>query len=162
MTSNLGARDNENNSIGFGDLEKHGEEDRAVRDFFRPELRNRIDQICKFKKLDTLAVKKIVVKFVDQLKTSLTPKNIRLSLSEPLIDYLAARGYDSKMGARPLNRKIDELLRVPLSRRMLFEGLRDCAIRADIQDDEVTFEVLPEVTTGVNEHGIIVVGTDEN
>jgi ATP-dependent Clp protease ATP-binding subunit ClpA len=68
MTSNLGARDNENNNIGFStDLSKTGEEDRAMKEFFRPELRNRIDKICKFTKLDSLAIKKIVVKFLVQL-----------------------------------------------------------------------------------------------
>jgi ATP-dependent Clp protease ATP-binding subunit ClpA len=122
MTSNLGARDNENNNIGFGQsLERTGSEDRAMKEFFRPELRNRIDQVCKFVKLDTLAIKKIVIKFLDELQTSLTEKNIRLNLSESVIDLLAEKGYDSKMGARPLGRKIDELIRVPLSRRILFE-----------------------------------------
>ena len=163
MTSNLGARDNENNNIGFGqDLERTGSEDRALRDFFRPELRNRIDQICRFVKLDRLAVKKIVVKFVAELQTSLQAKNIRLSMSEALIDHLADQGYDSRMGARPLSRKIDELVRVPLSRKILFDGLRDCAIRADMQDGQVVFNSVSDMTTGVNEHGIIVVGTDEN
>ena len=162
MTSNLGARDNENNNIGFGqDLERTGSEDRAMKEFFRPELRNRIDQICKFAKLDTLAVKKIVVKFVAELQASLQAKNIRLSMSEALVDHLAEKGYDSRMGARPLNRKIDELVRVPLSRRILFDGLCDCAIRADIQDGQVVFNSVADVSTGVNEHGIIVVGTDE-
>jgi ATP-dependent Clp protease ATP-binding subunit ClpA len=115
MTSNLGSRDNENNNIGFGtDLERTGEEDRALKDFFKPEMRNRIDKICKFVKLDTLAIKKIVVKFVDELKTSLATKQIRLTLSEAVVDMLAVKGYDSKMGARPLSRKIDEQIRVPL------------------------------------------------
>ena len=155
--------DNENNNIGFGtELERTGEEDRAIKEFFRPELRNRIDQICKFVKLDRLAVKKIVVKFVAELQTSLQAKNIRLSMSEALIDHLADQGYDSRMGARPLSRKIDELVRVPLSRKILFDGLRDCAIRADMQDGQVVFNSVSDVTTGVNEHGIIVVGTDEN
>jgi len=161
MTSNLGARDNESNNIGFGGLEKHGEEDRAMKEFFRPELRNRIDQICKFRKLDTLAIKKIVIKFVDQLKSTLTPKNIRLSLTEALVEHLAEKGYDNKMGARPLNRKIDELIRVPLSKRILFDGLKDCAVRADIQDGKVVFEEIADVTTGANADGIIVVSSDE-
>ena len=107
MTSNLGSRDNENNNIGFGSQEKTGEDDRALKDFFKPEMRNRIDKICKFVKLDTLAIKKIVVKFVDELKTSLAAKQIRLTLSEAVVDMLAVKGYDSKMGARPLSRKID-------------------------------------------------------
>jgi ATP-dependent Clp protease ATP-binding subunit ClpA len=142
MTSNLGARDNETNNIGFStDLEKSGEEDRAMKEFFRPELRNRIDKICKFNKLDTLAIKKIVVKFLDQLKSSVAEKNIRLFFSEPVIELLAEKGYDSKMGARPLNRKIDELIRVPLSRRILFEQLTDCALNVELQDDKIVFEL---------------------
>jgi len=142
MTSNLGARDNENNNIGFStDLEKSGEEDRAMKEFFRPELRNRIDKICKFVKLDTLAIKKIVVKFLDQLKSSVAEKNIRLFFSEAVIELLADKGYDSKMGARPLNRKIDELIRVPLSKRILFEQLTDCALNVDLQDHKIVFEL---------------------
>ena len=158
LTSNLGARDNENYNIGFAtDLEKSGEEDRAMKDFFRPEMRNRIDKICKFRKLDTLAVKKIVVKFVDQLKSSLSNKNIRLNLSEPVIDYLADKGYDSKMGARPLNRKIDELLRVPLSKKILFEDLKDCTVYASLNNDQIEFHFETVLTPIVNDHGIIIV-----
>jgi ATP-dependent Clp protease ATP-binding subunit ClpA len=157
MTSNLGAKDSEANNIGFGDFEKTGEDDKALKEFFKPELRNRIDQICKFVKLDALAIKKVVVKFVEELKTSLHAKNIRLSLSETAIEYLADKGYDSKMGARPLARKIDELIRVPLSKKMLFERLSDCSIRADIVDDKMTFEVVSDIVNAVNEEGIIVV-----
>jgi ATP-dependent Clp protease ATP-binding subunit ClpA len=158
MTSNLGARDNENNNIGFGQsLEKTGSEDRAMKDFFKPELRNRIDQICKFNKLDTLAIKKIVVKFVDELQTSLTAKNIRLTLSEAVVDLLAEKGYDPKMGARPLARKIDELIRVPLSKRILFDGLADCVIHAVLNEDTVNFVTEePAPTPIVNEEGYIV------
>ena len=141
MTSNLGARDNENNNIGFStDLEKSGEEDRALKEFFRPELRNRIDRICKFTKLDTLAIKKIVVKFLDQLKASVAEKNIKLFFSEPVIELLADKGYDSKMGARPLNRKIDELIRVPLSKRILFDQLTDCTLNVVLDGDRIEFE----------------------
>ena len=158
MTSNLGARDNENNNIGFGKaLEKTGSEDKAMKDFFKPELRNRIDQICKFKKLDPLAIKKVVLKFVEQLQTSLNNKNIRLNLSESVIDMLADKGYDPKMGARPLNRKIDEIIRVPLSKKILFERLSDCTINATMIDDEIDFTIIqPAPLALVNDSGIIV------
>ena len=160
MTSNLGSRDNENNNIGFAQsLERTGEEDRALKEFFRPELRNRIDQICKFQKLDTLAVKKIVVKFVDELKASLQERQIQLTLSESVIDLLAEKGYDSRMGARPLSRKIDELIRVPLSRRILFDRLSNCAIRAGVVNGVVEFETVATVATAtgtVDEQGIII------
>jgi len=150
MTSNLGARDNENNNIGFStDLEKSGEEDRAMKEFFRPELRNRIDRICKFTKLDTLAIKKIVVKFLDQLKASVAEKNIKLFFSEPVIELLAEKGYDSKMGARPLNRKIDELIRVPLSKRILFDQLTDCTLNVVLDGDKIEFETAIKTETSV-------------
>jgi ATP-dependent Clp protease ATP-binding subunit ClpA len=158
MTSNLGARDNENNNIGFAQsLERTGEEDRAMKDFFKPELRNRIDQICKFTKLDTLAIKKIVVKFVAELQTSLADKNIRLTLSEPVIDLLIDKGYDNKMGARPLGRKIDELIRVPLSKRILFDRLENCSVLANLKDDTVEFVIdTPMPTPVVDPDGYII------
>jgi len=155
MTSNLGARDSEANNIGFGDFEKTGEDDKALKEFFKPELRNRIDQICKFVKLDTLAVKKVVVKFVDELKTSLLAKGIHLNLSESVVDMLAHKGYDSKLGARPLSRKIDELIRVPLSKRILFDRLAECDITADIVEDKVTFDVATRIVPVVADDGII-------
>ena len=158
MTSNLGARDNESNNIGFGQaLEKTGSEDKAMKEFFKPELRNRIDCVCKFTKLDTLAIKKVVLKFVDELKDSLLNKNIQLTLAEPVIDMLADKGYDSKMGARPLGRKIDELIRVPLSKRILFDRLENCTIHAVMKDDAVEFitELSPSSAV-VTEDGYIV------
>ena len=157
MTSNLGAQANDANNIGFGSLEKSGEEDRAMKEFFRPELRNRIDRICKFDKLNTLAIKKIVLKFVDELRASMAPKNIRLVLTEPVIDHLADKGYDSKMGARPLSRKIDELIRVPLSKRMLFDRLENCTITAVMKSDVVEFDIELDQVSTVNADGIIVV-----
>ena len=159
MTSNLGARDNENNNIGFGkSLEKTGEENRAMKEFFKPELRNRIDQICKFVKLDKLAIKKIVIKFVDELKASLIEKNIRLNLSEEVVDLLAEKGYDPKMGARPLGRKIDELIRIPLSKKILFDRLSDCSLQAILVDGRVEFQTDPLLLQpAVNSEGIIVV-----
>ena len=156
MTSNLGARDNENNNIGFGkSLEKTGEEDKAMKEFFKPELRNRIDQIVKFTKLDKLAIKKIVVKFVEQLQTSLSAKNIKITLSEATIDMLAEKGYDPKMGARPLARKIDEIIKIPLSKRILFDRLSDCSIYVDMKDGEVDFQLTTNAM--VDNNGIIVV-----
>ena len=155
MTSNLGARDSEANNIGFGDFEKTGEDDKAVKEFFKPELRNRIDQIVKFAKLDTLAIKKVVVKFVDELKTSLLTKGIRLNLSEAVVDMLALKGYDNKMGARPLSRKIDELIRVPLSKKILFDRLAECDITADLADDKVVFDVTHNTIPAVADDGII-------
>ena len=164
MTSNLGARDNENNNMGFAvSLEKTGSEDRALRDFFAPEFRNRIDMTCRFQKLDQLAIKKVVIKFLDDLHQSLRDREIRLNFSERCIDFLAEKGYDSRMGARPLSRKIDELVRVPLSKKILFENLNCCTLDVDVQDDVLTFGptetavLRPASATQVDANGYITV-----
>ena len=156
LTSNLGSADNELNSIGFGSLEKTGEDDKAFRQFFKPEFRNRLDLVCKFSKLDNLSIKKIVVKFIEDLKQPLLEKhNITLNLSEPVVDYLAKVGYDSKMGARPLARKIDELIRVPLSKKILFERIKDANIMAVLDGDEITFTSNGKQTARIGHDGII-------
>ena len=159
MTSNLGARDNENNNIGFGvDLVKTGSEDKAMKDFFKPELRNRIDVVCKFNKLDKLAIKKIVIKFIDELKLSLTDRRIKLTLAESAVDHLAEVGYDPKMGARPLARKIDELIRVPLGKKILFDRLEDCTVNVVAVDDNIDFviEQEPRTQPTVDSNGYII------
>jgi len=158
LTSNLGSADSERNNIGFGAMEKTGEDDKALKDFFKPEFRNRLDMICKFKKLDTLSIKKIVIKFAEDIKKALLDKhNITLNLSEPVIEYLAAKGYDSKMGARPLARKIDELIRVPISKKILFERIKDSNIIAILENDEIAFTVHQKSVAKVGEDGIIQV-----
>ena len=151
MTSNLGARDSERNNIGFGSQEKTGEDDRALKDFFKPELRNRIDQICKFNKLDDVSIKKIVYKFINELRRQVkTTHNIMLSVSDAVIDLLIREGYDKKMGARPLSRKIDELIRVPLSKKILFEKLRNVDLYDDYDGTTVIWSapvsVMPMIT----------------
>jgi ATP-dependent Clp protease ATP-binding subunit ClpA len=159
LTSNLGSADNERNNIGFGDLDKTGEDDKALKQFFKPEFRNRLDMICKFNKLDNLSIKKIVVKFVEELKKPLLEKhNITLNLSEPVVDYLAEVGYDSKMGARPLARKIDELIRVTLSKKILFERINNANIMANMENGEISFVVTAKQAAHVGDDGIIQIG----
>jgi len=156
MTSNLGSADGERNNIGFGSQEKIGEDDKALKEFFKPEFRNRLDLVCKFNKLDTLAIKKIVVKFTEDLKKQLSEKhNITLTLSEPVIEYLAEQGYDKKMGARPLVRKIDELIRVPLSKKILFERIKNANVNAVLNGDDIDFNTVTKSTARVGEDGII-------
>ena len=156
MTSNLGSSDGEKNVIGFGSQEKTGEDDKALKEFFKPEFRNRIDLITKFGKLDTLAIKKIVIKFTDELKKSLKDTHdITFNLSEPVVDYLAEKGYDNKMGARPLSRKIDELIRVPLSKKILFERLKNSTITANLNGDEIRFDVAQKINVEVDDNGFI-------
>lgn len=162
MTSNLGASDSERNNIGFGKQEKTGEDDRAFKEFFKPELRNRIDKVVKFAKLDDLSIKKVVVKFLGELKASLTnAHSITLNVSESVIEHLAKVGYDSKFGARPLSRKIDELISVPLSKKILFERLKSATIAATMRDDAIEFEVVEQSTyplAKVDDNGYITVG----
>jgi len=157
LTTNLGSADSERNNIGFGDLQKTGEDDKAFKDFFKPEFRNRLDKVCKFKKLDLLSIKKIVVKFTEDVKKALVEKhNITLNLSEPVVEYLAEKGYDTKMGARPLARKIDELIRVPLSKKILFERINNANIMAILDnDDNITFNVTQKTSASIGEDGII-------
>ncbi len=158
MTSNLGSSDNERNNIGFGSQERTGEDDKALKEFFKPEFRNRLDLVCKFNKLDMLAIKKIVVKFTDDLKKTLVDKhNITLTLTEPVIEYLAEKGYDKKMGARPLARKIDELIRVPLSKKVLFERIKNSTVTAVLNGDAIEFNSVQTASARVNEDGIIEV-----
>lgn len=158
LTSNLGSADNENNNIGFGTLDKTGEEDKALKQFFKPEFRNRLDMVCKFNKLDDLSIKKIVIKFVEELKKPLIDKhNITLNLNEEVVDYLAREGYDSKMGARPLARKIDELVRVPLSKKILFESIKNANVMAVLVNDEISFEITVKQNARIGDDGIIEV-----
>ena len=142
MTSNLGAADNEKNNIGFGRaLEKTGEDTRAVKEFFKPEFRNRLDAICKFNKLDQLSMKKIVAKFLGEINDLLTEKQIRIRFSEALIDHMVVKGFDPKMGARPLAKVINDLIKVPISKKILFDHIANGSIiTADFVDDVVTFE----------------------
>ena len=158
MTSNLGASDSERNAIGFGTQEKTGEDEKALKEFFKPEFRNRLDLVCKFNKLDSLAIKKIVVKFTEDLKKALkNTHDITLNLSEPVVDFLAEKGYDSKMGARPLARKIDELIRVPLSKKIVFENVKNSNVFAILNGDEIEFTVTQKVTAFVGYDGVITV-----
>ena len=144
MTSNLGARDNENNTIGFGDLTKDGEDDKAIKKFFAPEFRNRLDAVIKFSKLGTNVVIQIVKKFISDLNQQLKDKGIEIVVNAETARWLAKQGYDSKMGARPLGRLIDNKIKSPLSRRVLFGDLKDGGlVKVEVVNEEVTFTVEP-------------------
>ena len=148
MTSNLGAADNERNSIGFGTLERNDEDDKAIKKFFAPEFRNRLDAVIKFGKLDHKVVEQIVKKFVGDLNSQLKDKGIEIVLTTKAAKYLAERGYDSKMGARPLARLIDNEIKSPLSRRVLFGDLANGGrVTVDIVDNKLDFTVteLPKI-----------------
>ena len=157
LTSNLGAADNERNTIGFSNsLQKTGEEDTAVKEYFKPEFRNRLDGVIKFNKLDKIVIKKIVDKLIYELNDLLQDKKINIKLTEKALDQIIEQGYDSKMGARPLARKINELIKVPLSKKILFENIKNCHISIDF-DKEFLFDI--------QEHKMdmyILNSTDEN
>ena len=160
LTSNLGAADNENNTIGFSEsLEKTGEDDKALKKFFPPEFRNRLDGVVKFKKLDELSMRKIVAKYLVEINDLLLDKQLRVRLAETAVDELVAKGFDSKMGARPLQRKINEEIKVPLSKKILFESVPSgSSITVDFMEGEFVFTVeSPEVTAHrVDENGLII------
>jgi ATP-dependent Clp protease ATP-binding subunit ClpA len=142
MTSNLGAADNERNTIGFGELEREGEDDKAIKKFFAPEFRNRLDGVIKFNKLDSSVVEQIVKKFVSELNSQLKDKGIEISLDSSAAKWLAEKGYDKKMGARPLARLIDNKLKTPLSRRVLFGDLVNGGmVKVSAEKDDLQFTV---------------------
>jgi ATP-dependent Clp protease ATP-binding subunit ClpA len=142
MTSNLGAADSEKSVIGFGSAERTGEDDKAVKKFFKPEFRNRLDATIKFNKLGQDIVYSIVEKFVSELSGLLKDKNITINANKDAIRYLAEKGFDSKMGARPLQRVIDTEIKSPLSRKILFGELQGGGkITITVVDGKLDFDI---------------------
>jgi len=123
MTSNLGARDAEKNSVGFGSLEKDGDPKDAVNSFFAPEFRNRLDGIIKFGKLQHATMIQIIKKFIAELNSLLKEKNVFVKPNAETLEWLVKKGFNTKMGARPLQRIIDESIKKPLSKEILFGRL---------------------------------------
>lgn len=160
MTSNLGAAANDRNNIGFGqDLARSGEDDKAVKDFFKPEFRNRLDAVCKFNKLDQSAMRHIVAKFLNELNDLLSDKHIKVRVAESMVDHLLEVGFDPKMGARPLGRKINELIKVPLSKKILFDNVEaGSTVEISRVSGETVFNVIGSATTTspVDQNGFIV------
>ena len=117
----MGARDAEKNSIGFGSLEQSDDaQDEAVKSFFAPEFRNRLDAVVQFKKLDQILMKSVTVKFLRELEDMLEPRNIVMEYDQEVIDWLTKRGFTPSMGARPMARLINEKIKKPLSKQILF------------------------------------------
>jgi len=123
MTSNLGAADAEKNGVGFGSLERDSDPKDAVNKFFAPEFRNRLDGIIRFGKLDHETTIKVVKKFIDELNSLLKDRNVHVKPTFEAVEFLIKKGFDKKMGARPLQRTIDELIKKPLSKEILFGKL---------------------------------------
>jgi len=147
MTSNLGAADAEKNSVGFGSLERDGDPKDAINKFFAPEFRNRLDGIIRFGKLDQQTMIKVVKKFIDDLNTLIKDKNVHIRPTVDAVEFLIKKGFDSKMGARPLQRTIDEHIKKPLSKEILFGSLTNGGIvEIGVDGDNLTLnyvDILP-------------------
>lgn len=133
MTSNLGAAASEKLKIGFGDNVKTGETDTALKGFFTPEFRNRLDAVVKFQKLDQNLMAAIVHRLVretnDLLK--LNQSTVSIELTDAAVAKLSEEGYEPSMGARPLKRVFENQIKKPLSKKILFDNLRDCVVKVD-------------------------------
>ncbi|WP_411035444.1 ATP-dependent Clp protease ATP-binding subunit ClpA [Shinella sp. BYT-45] len=124
MTTNAGASDMAKAAIGFGSSKREGEDMEAINRLFTPEFRNRLDAIIPFGSLPTPVIHQVVQKFVMQLETQLAERNVTFDLKPEAIAWLAEKGYDEKMGARPLARVIQENIKKKLADEILFGKLK--------------------------------------
>lgn len=124
MTSNAGASEMQKAAIGFGSTKKTGEDIEALNRLFPPEFRNRLDAIIPFNSLPTPVIHRVVEKFIMQLEAQLAERGVTFELSKPAIAWLAIKGYDEAMGARPLGRVIQEYIKKPLADEVLFGKLK--------------------------------------
>jgi ATP-dependent Clp protease ATP-binding subunit ClpA len=124
MTTNAGASDLAKPTIGFGDTKRSGDDMEAIERLFAPEFRNRLDAIVPFGDLPREVVHQVVRKFVLQLEAQLSDRNVLFDLTDEAVEWLAERGYDSRMGARPLARVIQEFIKQPLAEEVLFGKLK--------------------------------------
>jgi len=148
MTSNLGAADNEKNGVGFGSLERDGDATGAINTYFNPEFRNRLDGIIQFGKLEQTTMIKIVKKFIDELNAQIKEKNVHVKPTAEAVELLIKKGFNKKMGARPLSRAIDEHIKKPLSREILFGKLVNGGIvEIDAENDTFTFNFIEVLST---------------
>jgi len=143
MTSNLGAAKGEQNKIGFGDQVRVNESNKAVKDFFTPEFRNRLDAVVEFNKLSQDLMLLIVDKLVEETNSLLqeNESNITLSLTEDARNKLGEDGYEPSMGARPLKRVFEDKIKKPLSRKILFEGITDAKVSIVFANNDYEFRV---------------------
>ncbi|MEM7033243.1 MAG: ATP-dependent Clp protease ATP-binding subunit ClpA [Chloroflexota bacterium] len=128
MTTNAGARELTMPAIGFAVTDGNNADDAArkpLETLFSPEFRNRLDATVRFDTLSDETIKLIVDKQIDELRLSLEPKQVELTLTDAARDWLAEHGYDKNYGARPMGRLIDEKIRKPLAEAILFGSLAD-------------------------------------
>jgi ATP-dependent Clp protease ATP-binding subunit ClpA len=145
LTTNAGAQDAEKNAIGFGAQEKDYS-DKDLKKFFTPEFRNRLDAVVTFNKLAKETTVKIVDKFIDQLRDQVKDKGIRIKITAEAINWLIAKGFDNKMGARPLQRVIDQEIKRNLARMMLFGDLKGGGwLHITVANDAIALVAKPKV-----------------
>ena len=125
LTTNLGADKLDKNVMGFNATATSEYDDKDMKTYFAPEFRNRLDGVIVFKKLDKNVLIKIVGKFMWDLKNTLKEKNVNVTLSDEAIDYLVEKGFDPKMGARPMQRVIDNDIKKPMAKLLLFGELKN-------------------------------------
>jgi len=123
MTSNVGAMELQKSPIGFGRKREQGDDEEAINRMFTPEFRNRLDAIISFGPLPPIVVRRVVEKFVLQLEGQLAERGVTIELTPEAAEWLAIRGYDERMGARPLGRVIQEHVKKPLADQVLFGEL---------------------------------------
>ena len=141
LTTNLGAKDAEKNTIGFSDNMEKDYDDTELKKFFAPEFRNRLDATVTFAKLGKPVMLKIVGKFLKELKDMVAEKGVDVKVTDEALDYLVDKGFDPKMGARPLQRVIDNEIKRKLSRELLFGKLKNGGtVTINMSNDEIDLE----------------------
>ena len=147
MTSNAGASELAKSAIGFGRDRREGEDTAAIERTFTPEFRNRLDAVISFAPLGKDVILQVVEKFVLQLEAQLMDRNVSIELSPEAAAWLADKGYDDKMGARPLGRVIQEQIKKPLAEELLFGKLQKGGlVKVGVRDGAILLEVDPPET----------------
>ncbi|WP_417589457.1 ATP-dependent Clp protease ATP-binding subunit ClpA [Pararhodobacter oceanensis] len=142
MTSNAGATEQAKSAIGFGRDRREGEDTAAIERTFSPEFRNRLDAVISFAPLGKATIMQVVEKFVLQLEAQLMDRNVTFELSEAAAAWLGDKGYDDKMGARPLARVIQEHVKKPLAEELLFGRLtKGGLVRVVVRDNKIELEI---------------------
>ncbi|OUS34411.1 ATP-dependent Clp protease ATP-binding subunit ClpA [Rhodobacterales bacterium 56_14_T64] len=142
MTSNAGASEMAKSAIGFGRDRREGEDTAAVERTFTPEFRNRLDAVISFAPLPKEVIMQVVEKFVLQLEAQLLDRNVSIELTRPAAEWISNKGYDDKMGARPLARVIQEYIKKPLAEELLFGKLaKGGLVKVGIKDGALDLRV---------------------
>ncbi len=144
MTSNAGASEMAKEAIGFGRDRREGEDTAAIERTFTPEFRNRLDATISFATLNKDVIAQVVEKFVLQLEAQLMDRNVSIELTKAAADWLGNKGYDDKMGARPLARVIQEYIKKPLAEELLFGKLaKGGLVKVGIRGGKLDIQILP-------------------